>query len=209
MVKLLFASLGLAAVASASAGTYYYSGALTSTSPVFRNPGGSSTGVGQYYSVLPFTVGTTGAYTFETASPNTSANSVSNALDTYLLLYTGSFVPATPSANLLASNDDFSGTFSVLPGPFANVSPNSTGSSNAQPGSSVAGVTLTAGTSYFLVNSSYRDTSVVASSGAAGPTGAFYTGIGGVGAINPVPEPATIAALGLGAVAALRRRRKA
>ncbi len=205
-----------ASALSARAGTYYYSGALTSTSPAFTAPGASRFGSGQeFYSVLQFTVGTTGAYSFEHASPNTASSSTaSNALDTFLQLYAGTFVPAQPGTPI-AQNDDYTGTFSVLPGPFANVSAQSTASVGAQPGSRIPTATLTAGLSYFLINTGYRDTTFVDPGTnplrVGGATGNFYTGVSGVGTVNvaPVPEPSAFAALALGAVAILRRRKRA
>jgi hypothetical protein len=67
---------------------------------------------------------------------------------------------------------------------------------------------LVAGTTYYLINTSFRATNYVVVGTEGGPVGPWYTGIDGPGTVNPVPEPASMIALGLGAVALLRRRKK-
>jgi hypothetical protein len=204
-------TLALLGVASASfAGTYFFDGVLTTGSPTFVNPGGASgTGFVHYYNVLQFTVDLSGTYTFEAASPNTNPANPSNALDTYLRLYSGSFNPASPGAGI-ASNDDFTGTLTVLPGPYAGtVSATATGFTGAQPSSRMLNVALTAGTQYFLINTSFRQVGYVSTTNEGQATGHYYDGISGQGNINVVPEPASMAVLGIGALALLRRRKKA
>lgn len=200
-------TLALLSTASFSfAGTYFYQGDLTMNSPTYNNPGGSSLG-NQAYSVFQFTVDTTGAYTFEMASPNT-ATVDSNALDTFLALYTNSFNPASPGSPT-TSNDDFTGSFTVLPGPFG-IGSSGTGFTGAQPASRLLSVNLTTGVQYFLINTSFRSNNFTNTGTTNGlGIGHFYQGISGPGNINPVPEPASMAALGLGAMALLRRRKKA
>lgn len=205
-------TLALLGVASASfAGTFYYDNSLTTSSPTFAFSGASSAGTGvHYYNVFAFSVDVTGAYNIETASPNTSTTGISNALDTFLVIYANSFNPAS-SGGELSSNDDFTGSLTVLPGPYAGtVGTTGTGFTGAQPASQFSGINLTAGTAYYLVNTSYRSTDYVqsASGGEGAPVGHFYTGISGPGNINAVPEPASMAVLGLGAMSLLRRRKK-
>lgn len=201
-LTLAISAVGLSTISHA--GTYFYEGDLTANSPTYTNPNG---GTGPHaYSVLQFTVGTTGAYNIESASVNTAPTG-SNALDTFLALYTGSFNPVTPGAPT-AFDDDWTGAFVVLPGPFS-IGSSGTGFAGALPASQMLAVNLTAGTDYYLVNTSFRAWNYVGSGTNGLGVGHFYTGISGPGDINPVPEPATMAALGLGAVALLRRRKKA
>jgi len=173
-------------------GPAFFNSALTTGSPTFANPGGSTAGTGvQYYCAQQFTVDTTGSYTIETASPNTSGTP-SNALDTYLRLYANAFNPAAP-AGAIASNDDFTGTLTVLPGPYAGtISATSTGFQTTQPGSRFVS-TLTAGTNYFLVNTSFRATDYVTTGTQGQPKGPYYTGIGGPGAVTLVGTTCTLA----------------
>jgi len=200
-----------AVAAPALAATVYYNGALTTQSPTFHHPNASTVGTAvQYYSVQQFTVDTTGAYVVETASPNTTGTP-SNALDTFVALYANTFNPASPGAGQ-NFNDDFTGTLTVLPGPYlANgVTTVATGFSGTQPSSRIPTANLVAGTTYFLVNTSFRSTDFVGTGTTAQPLGNFYTGISGPGNITlqGVPEPATAGMLaGVTLLLAARRRR--
>ena len=205
----IFAGLVLAVGLSSAAygGTAYYTGTLDSSSPTFDAPGGTNGGTGvQYYSAQPFTVDATGSYTFETASVN-STGTPSNAIDTLLNLYANTFTPAAPN-DTLATADDFVGTLTILPGPYAGngVTATATGASGAQPSSRFAAQALTAGVQYFLINTSFRNTDYTPAGTVGGATGTFYTGISGPGNIT-VPEPASLGLLGLGGLALMRRRR--
>lgn len=181
------------------------SGNLTNTDPTFVNPGGSTLGTGRhFYDVaLQFTVDVSGAYVFELASFNTTGTP-SNALDTFLRVYTGSFNPLSPATGTLGSNDDFTGALTVLGGA------NGTGFTGARPASR-ATLNLVAGTTYFLVATSFRPTDFVATGTTAQATGAYSFGIDGPGTVTAVPEPGTTALLiggAVGLVALVRRKRQ-
>lgn len=204
--------LALMGLAGASfAGTYFTNGALGAGDATWANPGGSTSGSAvQYYDAFQFTVDLTGNYTIEMASPNTSTSGTSNALDTYLWLADGTWSAGTPMGGYIDDNDDFTGALTVLPGPYAGtVLPNGTGFTGAQPASRLLNMALTANTVYTLVQTTYRQTDFVNSGSTAGATGNYYTGISGQGNIQAVPEPASMTALALGAVAMLRRRKSA
>ena len=212
---LTLSALTLVAAASMSYGDIVYgSGALTTTDPTFVNPGGATTGTGRhYYDVYPLTVSATGTYIFELSSLNTGG-ATSNALDTFLRIYANTFHPLAPGAGQ-ASNDDFSGALTVLPGPFAGIGLTSTatGFTGNQPSSRLGTVSLTAGTTYFMVVTSFRETNFVGTGTTARQTGNYYYGISGPGVITVVPEPTSVALLGIGAVAlgygAWRKRKRA
>jgi hypothetical protein len=213
--KTLAASLVALVCASASsyADVVYGNGNLNTLSPTAHATGQSTAGsMLSYYNVIPFTVDTTGSYVFELASIN-STGTPSNALDTWLGIFANTFTPPALGAPL-TSNDDFTGSLTVLPGPYAGIglTATSTGFTGAQPGSRLAAVSLTAGTPYFLYISSFRDTTFVGTGTTAQPVGNYYFGISGPGVIT-IPEPATVALLTLGALAvgagAWRRRKAA
>ena len=117
-------------------------------------------------------------------------------MDTFYRLYATTFNPAAPGAGI-ASNDDFTGTLTVLPGPFggAGVTNTATGFTGAQPSSRMLSINLTAGTQYFLITTSFRSTDyVVTTGGEAGPTGPYWAGISPgdiipTGGVSPTPTP--------------------
>src|SRR3954463_11875497 len=99
-LKLLSISLlSIVALASASYGdTYFNNGVLSAAAgtPTSHVTGQSTVGTGmQYYNLYQITVTTSGSYTFELTSPNTTGPP-SNALDTWLAVFTGVFNPAAP-----------------------------------------------------------------------------------------------------------------
>ncbi len=114
-------------------------GTLSSTSPKWnRNNTGTTctatAGTNQYYEIFPFTVSTTGSYTFYMCTPGTD-------WDGFASVYQNAFNGANPCgvpANHLYSDDDA----------------NSGGNCNDDPLITVA---LTAGTSYFIVTSSWNN----------------------------------------------------
>lgn len=211
MKKVLLISVAALAASGAFAAPFYTSGALTANSPTFDAPGGSGVGTAlQYYSFMQFQVTASGAYDMEMSSLNTSTSAASNALDTLMVLYTGSFNPASPTGQT-SFNDDFTGALTVLPGPYAGIgyTTAATGFSGLQPSSRLAAQNLTTGVDYFLVFTSFRSTDFVSTSGSAQATGSFVVGINGPGDVtNPVPEPASMVVLGAAALAAAARKRR-
>ena len=162
--------------------TAFLDGALTEDSLTFNNPGGQGAG-NQHYCVQAFTVDAAGAYTFEMSSPNTTGTP-SDALDTFLRLHQTTFDPSNPG-DAIASNDDFTGTLTVLPGPYAGViTSTATGFQGDQPSSRLLNVSLTDGTQYFLVHTAWPSSGNTQVGTAGQPVGQFYTGIAGPGAIT-------------------------
>lgn len=208
-LSVLAASLfSLAALTTTSYGTIVYGdGVLSTTDPTFHHPNASTVGTAvQYYDVYAFTVDTTGAYTFELGSLNTTGTP-SNALDTFEAIYANVFNPVSPGAGI-AFNDDFTGSFTILPGPYSGIglTATATGFSGNEPGSRNAAVNLTAGTAYFYVVTSFRSTDFVGTGTTAQPKGNYYFGISGPGNIIVVPEPSTFALLGVMGAGALGLR---
>ncbi|MCX6874983.1 MAG: M6 family metalloprotease domain-containing protein [Verrucomicrobia bacterium] len=107
----------------------------------------SSLGTAVAYDMMRFTVSTTGTYTLKSTSTNPAL------WDNYLLLYSVAFNPAAPLANVLVGNDDYPG---------------------AGVGTAGFATTLTAGTTYFLVTSGYRNTDA----------GAYTLDISGAGSVE-------------------------
>jgi hypothetical protein len=211
---LAISTLALLAAANLSyADIVYGNGVLTTSSPTAHVTGQSTTGSGiHYYNVFELSVSQTGTYIFELSSRNTTGTP-SNALDTWLAIFANNFNPAAPGTPQ-NSNDDFTGTLTVLPGPFSGIGLTNvaTGFTGAQPASRLATVNLVAGTRYFMYVSSFRETNYITTGSQAQPTGAYYYGISGAGIITVVPEPTTVALFGFGALAvgvAAWRKRKA
>lgn len=197
-------SLAILSVVAASANAQLFdSGAFTTSDPTFNRPlsSVSLSGVGTAvrYQVREFYVTATSTYVAEMASTSFATGGV----DTYLVIYANAFNAASPLTNFVALSDDFTGTFTVLPGPFGSaVGAAGTGSSStgANPASRIS-TTLTAGVQYFAVLTTFDN----------GEVGPWYLGIGGgQGQVvaGAVPEPMTMTVLALGAVAALRRRNR-
>ncbi|MFI4916351.1 MAG: PEP-CTERM sorting domain-containing protein [Phycisphaerales bacterium JB060] len=102
--------------------------------------------------------------------------------DGYLLVYENGFDAANPLDNLIALNDDYFGT--GLPGTGVGYS-------------GLDAVNLSSSSTYFIVQTGFGN-------GDAGP---YQVSISGPGDIRIIPAPASLALLGLGGLAAARRRR--
>jgi hypothetical protein len=138
--------------------------------------GGSLSAVGTNvpYIAYQFTVTASGSYNFlMTSQPPT--------FDTFLILYSGSFNPASGLANFVIGSDDLLG--SLTQSGFA--------------------ANLTAGTTYILVAAGFENSD-------AGAFRIRINGPGAIN-LTPIPEPATLTLLGLGLAgvsAAIGRKRR-
>lgn len=197
MRKLLPIALTLAVAPFAAAADFFWGGDTTGA-PTFNRPSGlsslSGVGTAVKYQVQPFYVTVSGSYAFE-------ANfATGTSWDGYILAYTGSFNPATPLANLINGDDDYTGALPLLGGTSASAGDAAriaTGqSTNFAPG----GLNLVANTQYYAVVAGFGNTDAGQYRAAIG--GGQGDVIGGV-----VPEPASMAALGAGLLAFARRRR--
>jgi hypothetical protein len=111
-------------------------------------------------------------YPFTVGASGAYTFMMTGEFDTFGLLYDSLFNPATPLTNALVGNDD------LIAPPFTT---------------SGFAATLATNTNYFLVTTGFGNTD----------SGAFSTTVAGPGAISPlgagtVPEPATLALLGVG-----------
>jgi hypothetical protein len=196
---------------SVAQGAAFFTGTFVGEEPTWNRPfadgtGLSGVGTSVSYSVQPFYVAESGIFTFETVAPTPSN------YDTFIFIYAGTFDPTSPLANFTAGDDDFTGAFTYLPGPYL-IPGSGTGSSGTGPASAISGVSLSAGVQYFAINTTFEN----------GAVGTFYSAIGGVnelsdpidvtlGAItSEVPEPGSVslAALGIGGLLWLSRRTRA
>lgn len=170
--------------------------------------GQSGTGANVRYFLQPFYVDTTGEYIFEVDSD--PANGAYTHTDQYALVYgPGGFNPSGtgPLNNLIAGDDDFSGAYTILPGAS---SANTQGSrialgESSNFGGAGTGLLLTANTQYYAVITGFGTSNF----------GSFTAGIGdgpGGGTVTlgfvAIPEPNSLAILGLLGVGLVARRRR-
>ena len=187
-----FCALAIAAVAgSALAGTAIYSGDTTG-GDVFNRPSSLTTlsGVGTAvaYEATAFTVSASGTYTLEAAY---------DGWDGYALVYASSFDSSSPLANLINGDDDYAGPYTVLPGSSASAFAGSRIASGEGSNFAAGGLNLTAGVTYWAVIAGFGNSDF----------GAYDVGIGGPGDVTIIPAPGALALVGLGGLAAARRRR--
>ena len=136
------------------------------------------------YEVQPFWVTSTGQYVFEA---DAQASNGFNHTDTFILVYSGSFNAGTPLVNLIAGDDDFSGTFTLLTGTGGGIESSRIALGDTSNLGGDIGLNLTANTQYYAVVTGFENTDF----------GTYRAGIGaGPGNVNlgVVPEPATMAA---------------
>ena len=204
--------LALAALgATASAQTSFIFFGDTTNEPVFARPRGNAGSITRY-EATEFQVDATGTYVGE----------MNAAFDPYLLVYQDSFNPLAPNDNLVNGDRTYVGDFSILPGAGTGQGPSTRAArifageasdTNNEQFVRGAGLPLEAGRKYIAVATSfYADTDFAVTVFGFPSKGAYQIGIGdgpgNVSAFQPVPEPASMAALGLGALALLKRRRK-
>jgi hypothetical protein len=159
------------------------SGNLTGVTTVFQRPTNLTTlnaGTAFRYNVHTFVAPTTGTYMIAGNWLTRDATGAPIFYDGHLELYEGSFNPLTPLVNLVGVDDD---GLQVPPG-------------TSVFNSSAMWLNLTAGQSYSAVATTFSS----GSTGAVNPYTIYVAG--------PVPEPATMAVLGLGVIPFLRRRKK-
>lgn len=186
------------------AGSAEYTGALTTSDPVFNRPirYGYTDGLGNpqlyppeltgafpYYDVQPFHVDTAGRYDMVTA----------NEFESAAVLYGGGFNPDSPLDYLMAAVNQ---GHNVVRNRNLNSLPNLDDAT----GSSTITADLVPGVQYYFVTTAFNAPGIEPDGGPfVGRYQNLITGAGGV-TLGLVPEPATLSALvALGAIA-LRRR---
>ena len=162
---------------------YSYDTILDAGSPVFNRPVSgippttiSASGTAVSYGALFFIPDTTGSYSIETTAATLAPGAFD---DTFLVLYQGSFNPASPLTNALAADDD-SGVGSL----------------------SLFSQNLTAGSSYFLITTTFSNAVFgQITTRISGPAGSTLN-------LSAIPEPGSAAILGLSTIGLVLRRRK-
>lgn len=206
------AALGTAAFAQSS---FTYSGDTTGAA-TFQRPAGLSSyspnNARTRYQATEFSVSATGTYIGE----------LNAAFSPYLLVYQDSFDPNNSLTNLLNGDRTYVDAFTILPGSGTGQGPATRSAriyaseapdSNNEQFVRGTGLQLQAGRKYIAVVTAFYAPDDAAAVLFGFPTqGAYSVGLGGgpgnVTAFQAVPEPATMAVLGLGAAALLRRKRK-
>ncbi len=168
---------------TATAGAATTSGSLDLSDPTWGGCG-STVPLSCNYDVVEFTVDTTGLYTIDTFYPGDVP--ADENLDGYIRVFESAFDPANDGIDQIAFDDDGPG---------------------GQNTSQILDLTLTAGTSYFLVVTSFTDVPTIFGQ----PNGAWEADANGVGEVTfaaPIPVPAAVWLMmsGLIGLIAMRRR---
>ncbi|GIW74581.1 MAG: hypothetical protein KatS3mg103_1103 [Phycisphaerales bacterium] len=170
----------LALAGTALAGDLQYLGDTTGQ-PTFNRPT-SLTSLSGFATDVPYQavqIGVTADGDYSVLSDQTNFGF---RWDGYLLVYQDVFDPADPLNGLIALNDDYFGT--GLPGTGVGYS-------------GLDAVTMSAASTYYIVVTGFSNDDF----------GPYQNTISGPGDIFIVPAPASLALLGLGGLAAVRRRR--
>jgi hypothetical protein len=167
--------IGFVGATPAQAATFTYSGDTTGA-PTWSRPGSGAP---------PTSVSGSSGYGYQVLEFNIDTSgtydflSTTTTWDSYTFLYRDSFNPTAQLTNVIIGNDDF---------PTTRLS-------------GFNGVSLSAGTNYFFVTSSF-------STGGSGTYTNTITGPGNVSTATAAPEPFTIIGTLVGGTAAMRMRKK-
>lgn len=174
----------------------------TSGGPTLNRPSGlatlSGTGTAVLFFLQPFYVDLTTQYVFEIDSTAPLTHT-----DQYALVYANSFSSASPLNNLIAGDDDYSGSYSILSGNSASAGEGSRialgEASNF--GGAATGLLLTAGIQYFAAVAGFGNADVGTFRAAVGD------GIGGgTVTLGSIPEPSAMTIIAGSLLVGLCRR---
>lgn len=186
LIKFCIAIVAVAATSASFADTVSYTGNTeTSADGSWMRPDATFMTVDTdtiLYSVQAFTVGADGLYDISSVQ---GLNSNGDQYDGFIFLYANSFDPFDPLSNGAGADDD-----------------GATGAGSSE----IMGISLSAGTTYYLVTSAF-DPAITAFGSGAGPFTNTISGPGDVTLSNvPLPAAAWLLMSGLLGLGVLRRR---